>query len=195
MKTFEVTDLLNHDLTPDSWVLEAGAFKGSFAAKARAKWDCHVLCFEPIDGFFQDLRKRFAKDPKVLMVHAALGPVMQQGVKFRVKGDMSGQWTHEGKEEPCIMVTLDWAIAALPVVDLANINIEGGEYDLLEDMLRKSLAKRFKFIQVQFHNLPQAAHLARWEAIRWGLEKTHQLAFGCPPTEFLSNTWEGWSLR
>jgi FkbM family methyltransferase len=195
MKPFEVPDLLDHNLTPDSWVLEAGAFKGNFTADARTKWHCHVLCFEPISGFFQALRKRFGTDPKVLMVHAALGPVMQQGVKFRVKGSMSSPWADDGKWEPCVMVTLDWAIAALPVVELANINIEGGEYDLLEDMLRKSLAKRFKFIQVQFHNLPQAAHLARWEAIRWGLEKTHQLAFGCPPTEFLPNTWEGWRLR
>lgn len=85
----------------------------------------------------------------------------------------------------------DWLETHLPgkVVDLIKINIEGGEYDLLEHLLSSGMVKRFKNIQVQFHEdvIPKAE--ARMRKIHDELSKTHRVTF---QKIFI---WENWEIK
>jgi hypothetical protein len=73
-------------------------------------------------------------------------------------------------------------------VALAKINIEGGEYELLEHVLDAGLAPRFRDLQVQFHDfVPQADE--RMRAIQARLAATHELTW---QERFV---WENWRLR
>jgi hypothetical protein len=70
-------------------------------------------------------------------------------------------------------------------IDLIKINIEGGEYDLLEYMIREGLAQQCSDIQVQFHRfVPRADERRR--AIRTALGQTHHLTYDYP------FVWENW---
>src|SRR5262249_51252950 len=73
-------------------------------------------------------------------------------------------------------------------VSLMKINIEGGEYDLLENLIATGLISRIRDIQVQFHmDIPDAER--RMHAIQSRLAGTHRLTFQYP------FVWENWQRR
>jgi len=79
-------------------------------------------------------------------------------------------------------------------VDVCKINIEGGEYDLLEHMLHKGIHLSCNNIQVQFHGLiggcyPINDFFERRIRIRKELEKTHRLTYD------YYFVWENWEIR
>ena len=61
-------------------------------------------------------------------------------------------------------------------IDLLKINIEGAEYDLLEDMIKKNLVSKCNNIQVQFHTFI-SGYKERYELIKYGLSQTHELTW------------------
>jgi hypothetical protein len=70
-------------------------------------------------------------------------------------------------------------------IDLIKINIEGGEYPLLNRMLDQDLVRRCTDIQIQFHNFIEDADSKR-QILRERLAKTHHLTYDYP---FI---WENW---
>jgi hypothetical protein len=73
-------------------------------------------------------------------------------------------------------------------IDLLKINIEGGEYDFLEYLIKTGFIEKIGNIQVQFHDfVPNAAE--RMEKIQFELNKTHFLTY---QYEFV---WENWQRR
>ena len=73
-------------------------------------------------------------------------------------------------------------------VNLIKINIEGGEYDLLEHIIDSGEISIFENIQVQFHDfVPHASE--RMLKIQKELIKTHYLTY---QYEFV---WENWKRK
>ena len=69
-----------------------------------------------------------------------------------------------------------------------KINIEGGEYDLLEHLIETGFVKNIFDLQIQFHDfIPNAR--GRMENIQKKLKKTHKLSY---QYEFV---WESWKLK
>ena len=73
-------------------------------------------------------------------------------------------------------------------IDLMKINIEGGEYDLLEHLIKTGWIDKIINIQVQFHDFVENAE-ARMLAIQNDLAKTHELTY---QYKFV---WENWRLK
>ncbi|HEY8723841.1 MAG TPA: FkbM family methyltransferase [Gaiellaceae bacterium] len=73
-------------------------------------------------------------------------------------------------------------------VDLLKVNIEGGEYELLERMIQSGSVRAIKDIQVQFHDfVPNAA--LRMRRIQKALTETHELTYEFP------FVWENWHRK
>ena len=74
-------------------------------------------------------------------------------------------------------------------VELIKINIEGGEYALLEGLIESGLIKNFHNIQLQFHDfiIPNASE--RMNTIQNKMIETHYITY---QYEFV---WENWRLR
>ncbi len=73
-------------------------------------------------------------------------------------------------------------------IDLMKINIEGGEYELLDHLIAEGIVERISDIQVQFHEfVPNAA--ARMGRMQKELERTHTLTYSVP------FVWENWRRR
>ena len=68
------------------------------------------------------------------------------------------------------------------------MNIEGGEYDILEYLLDKKQINRFENIQVQFHDIPEINGKQRMKKIWKRLEKTHTLEWAYRP--FIHESWK-----
>ena len=70
-------------------------------------------------------------------------------------------------------------------IDLIKINIEGGEFELLERMFEQGLVAKCKNIQIQFHDFfPEAKSLR--QDIRERLKETHHLTYD------YYFVWENW---
>ena len=74
-------------------------------------------------------------------------------------------------------------------VDLIKINIEGGEYEVLETLLNNNMISIFKNIQVQFHDFIVENAKERMNAIQKKIALTHELTY---QYEFV---WENWKLK
>ncbi len=61
-------------------------------------------------------------------------------------------------------------------IDLMKVNIEGGEYDVLERLIQTQRIKNVRSVLVQFHKFP-CGYETRYQEVILELSKTHTLAW------------------
>lgn len=166
----------------DSLVLDAGGYRGDWTAEALVRFGCRSLIYEAVPQFAEELRRRFAGNQRVQIVSGALGGKSGE-LELFVQADGSSAFVQRGAG---VRVPLfDVAEALREDVACVKLNIEGGEFDLLERILDAGLAARVGSFVIQFHEIdPQSA--ARRERIRAGLARTHRLVVDYP------FVWERW---
>jgi FkbM family methyltransferase len=179
-----------YDLTPDSVVLDCGGYEGSFAAEIFARYGCRVIVLEPVQEFYEKIVARFKENLKVEVLPFGIGPQTRK-VKFIIKGDMSGPLADSGEERNVKILSMAalTGILGLASYDLIKINIEFGEYPLLEDMLKKAYITMFKNLQIQFHGKGHPDFEKSRHAIRERLAETHEEQW-CFPW-----CWESWRIK
>lgn len=171
-----------YPLTQDSQVIDIGAHEGKWSEEIAKRYNCWIRAYEPVREFFVKAKRRLEPFQKVSIVNAGVAPVSEK-CEFGVKGDMTGLHTSDCNYRE-IVYLLDVSDVILTACDLVKINIEGGEYDMLEHMLRTSngprrLTSLCKNIQVQFHgNVPNSQE--RWQKIREQLLETHRITYDAP---------------
>jgi len=180
-------------LNADSIILDLGGYHGDFSFHMNSKYGalCHV--FEVVPELCSRIESARAGNPKIV-VHAfgLAGSTRKERLFLAEQG--SSTFANRAPEARQIAIQLveasDWFRKELEgrSVDLMKINIEGGEYELLEHMIRKGLARRVRNIQVQFHEDVIADAAARMGRIQADLSKTHRLTF---QERFV---WENWEL-
>jgi FkbM family methyltransferase len=182
---------LQYDLTPGSLVYDVGGFEGNFAADLSCRFGCRIKVFEPIVDFAETIEERFRHNPNVEVHRYGLSGADGELLMTREQGGSSAVIV--GEVPPTERVILRDIAGVLEEfsddnVDLIKINIEGGEYDLLDRLIERDLLGRFRHIQVQFHlHAPEAN--VRMERIVKALESTHELSWRYPWV------WESWTLR
>jgi FkbM family methyltransferase len=181
---------LDYDLDPQSVVLDVGGYVGQWASDIYARYRCTVHVFEPVPKFAAAVESRFARNPDVYVHPFGLGGATRDetisvaGVGSTVL-ERPGR-TADRQERVRVVAAVDFlGDAGIGDVALAKINIEGGEYELLEHVLDEGLAPRFRDLQVQFHDFVPGAR-GRMEAIQQRLGATHRLTW---QEEFI---WENW---
>lgn len=183
---------LDYDLGPESVVFDVGGYKGDFAAEIRARFGSRVWLFEPVSRLHRQCLTRFKDDPFVVSLPFGLGD-QEQELEMYDDADASGAFNPASVGRPVEKVRLrafaDFlAETGLPKVDLLKINIEGGEFPLLEHLIASGLINKVINLQVQFHDFfPDAA--ARRERLRQLLTRTHVEQWNFP---FI---WESWKRR
>lgn len=179
-----------HDLNEDSLVLDIGGFHGDFSAEIYARYSCNIRIFEPVPQSAEGIRKRFAKNPKIKVFEIGLGGHTSTE-SMSVNQYSSSVYRNVGKDTIAIKIMdiVDWLDSnGIDKVSLMKINIEGGEYELLERLLDSKYIRNTNEIQVQFHNFfPDARE--RMNRIQTRLSETHELTYQYP---FI---WENWKLK
>lgn len=180
------------DLSPESIVIDAGGFEGNFANLLTLQHPCRVIILEPTKDFYNNIVKRFGNDGRFRILNVGLGGTSRKET-FGVKGDQTGLHCGGNSYEHVEIIGIadllnDPELSDRDSIDLLKLNIEGMEFEVLETILAKNLATRFKNIQVQFHPIVPRFQ-ERYDTIADGLGKTHALTY-CTPW-----CWENWRIK
>ncbi|MBS1572457.1 MAG: FkbM family methyltransferase [Bacteroidetes bacterium] len=180
---------LNYNLSEHSVVVDLGGYKGQWASDIYGMYRCNVFVFEPARKFFHLLCNRFAKNDNIKIFNYALGNKNDTELIF-MNADSSSTIKMEGTPEEITFKRFDETMKELGIghIDLIKINIEGGEYDLLDYLIETGWTNKIDNIQVQFHDFfPNAQE--RMRKIQTLLGSSHFLTY---QFEFV---WENWQRK
>jgi FkbM family methyltransferase len=152
------------------------------------QYGCRVIAFEPVPQYCSKIRSRFANNSRVEVIEAGLAGSEGEAT-FVVDGVSSSVFPVRQTGNVITVKLVDvlevFEEHRLTEVACMKVNIEGGEYELLERMVQLDLIRRVRSYLIQFHsNVPSYA--ARRQSIRAELAKTHRLVFDYP------FVWERW---
>jgi FkbM family methyltransferase len=181
---------LDYELDENSVVFDIGGYKGEFVSSIFNKYGSLIYVFEPVPEYYNIIIRKFSQNRKVLSY--CFGLSAKSGETRISLADNSSSLFINGRN------TIDIKLKSITEfieenkiekIDLAKINIEGSEYDLLESLIQNGLIERFRNIQVQFHDFIIPNARTRMNAIQQELSKTHELTW---QYEFI---WENWKLK
>lgn len=179
----------DYALSPDSLVLDFGGYQGQWASDLYARRRCRIIVFEPVMAFADAIGSRFAHNPDIRVERLALGR-STRGDRIHICGASSSAFRQKAASEAIEVVDVaEWfERERVERVALMKVNIEGGEYELLERMLDTGLISRVENLQVQFHKVADDSD-ERMMRIQKTLAETHK------PDYQYRYVWENWSRR
>jgi FkbM family methyltransferase len=168
-------------------VVDGGGYVGDWTACVTKECNPHVIVYEPIPEFSRRIVDRFARNPKVEVRPIGLGS-KSEARRFAIAGDASGMFAASGVSTMLRVVDAHEEFSRLRRIDLLKLNIEGGEYEVLERLVEAGTISKVVRLHVQFHlSVPQAVR--RYRRLRRRLNQTHRLVWRYP------FVWEEWCLR
>ena len=179
------------ELTQDSVVFDLGGYVGDFAFEINQKYGSKVYLFEPHPKFFEICDKRFSNNTNIIPLNYGLSDI--DGI-FHLSDSVDGSSflnpNHKGKKLlNCKLRDFFKVLEDLKIskIDLMKINIEGGEYPLLQYISDKNKLEIVDQYQIQFHNFIDEAESKRNSIIKSLGDSHHQ-------TWCYKFVWENWQL-
>lgn len=177
-----------YPLNADSLVVDCGGFKGDFARRIAQTYGCKVLCAEPV--FTDEILAGTSGHGDITVVPFGVGAI-ERNARFGIAGDSTGQYAiRDEKKHVHIRAVSNFLIGALTVyskteIDLLKLNIEGMEYEVLDQLCGTGEIRIANYIQVQFHGF--APNLERrLEHLIGKIKETHDLEWGSNPFLWMS---------
>jgi FkbM family methyltransferase len=175
-------------LDRNSIVLDFGGYIGDVSWSLHAKWHPQLHVFEPVPQFIEVLRARFRDCPNVHVHPYAIGENNRQDT-FGLGAAGTGAFQQGDRRVEVQFRSINSVIPCLPTnIDLAIINIEGGEYELIPCLHASGLLKKIRKVLVQFHAVGESP-IEKRELCRRLLGEHHALDWNY---DFI---WESWSSR
>ncbi len=180
---------LNYDLDANSIVMDLGGYEGEWSADIYCKYASKIMIFEPNQAFCENIQNKFLKNQNVQIFNFGLANT-DRLEKLSLMDNSSSIFI---ESDNYIEIQLKSALQFvqdqnITNVDLIKINIEGGEFEFLESLIKNDLIRIFDNIQVQFHDfVPNAVE--RMNKIHIELSKSHDITYGY---EFV---WENWKRK
>jgi len=143
----DYTHNITYDLNEDSVVMDLGGFTGLWAKQIIGKYNPNMYIIEPIYEFYNGMVKTFEDNDKVHLLNVAAGTENKNSTIY-LNGDATSANLNTGVGVDIEYNTMEKLLEEFEVdsVDLIQINIEGDEYPLLEDMLKTGMVNKFKNI-------------------------------------------------
>lgn len=149
--------------------LDVGANIGDWAERfVRTTDGGRVFAFEPVSDTFRAISTRFAAEPRVECVNAAVSD--QPGrCEIRVGGALSGSNSiYAMPGEACLRVETITAVSGdafvaernLRTIDFLKIDVEGHEVGVLRGFRRAIAERRIRFIQWEYNKTWIPAHVS-----------------------------------
>jgi FkbM family methyltransferase len=182
---------LHYPLSQASIVYDLGGFKGDFAADVHKQYQSTIHLFEPVPDFHAHCIERFKGIPNI---HSHCFGLSSQAGSFELSMAQDGSTISAAKaSSKNIKVAVQSVTefirqARHERIALMKINIEGGEYDLLQAIIDSGMIDRIENIQVQFHDFIEGAHAKR-DRLREQLRSTHD------ETWCYTFVWENWRKK
>ena len=182
---------LDYALEKDSVVFDIGGYIGDFAEDISGKFNCRIDVFEPVPQYAEKIRTRLAQNSKVNVIQAGLGGTEKEEF-ITIEGLGSSVFVNGREKEDKATIKIISIVDYIELkgylkIDPMKINIEGGEFELLNALLdHPDLIKKIKYFQIQFHDFVPDAEKMRAE-IQSRLSETHKVMWNFP---FIWESWE-----
>ena len=179
----------DYPLNENSIVFDLGGYHGEFADKIYDKYRCSVYIFEPVKEFFEIIKEIFKSNQKIYAFDYGLSD-KDESMEINISNDASSVHKQDGVKETINLKSITNFIKEnnIQKIDLFKINIEGGEYEILPEIVKSDFVKNIDNLQIQFHDFIENAEYKR-EEIREELSKTHVLTYDY---YFI---WENWKKK
>jgi FkbM family methyltransferase len=177
---------LNYDLDENSIVFDLGGYHGDFGNEIYNKYKSKVYIFEPVEDYYKIIKEKFKNNRSIEVFHYGLSD-KDGSFEIFVSESLSSIYNNVGKKENIHLKSITSFINENNIthIDLIKINIEGGEFDVLPELIKTNFINKITDLQVQFHTFADNA-INRREEIRGLLSKTHS------PTYDYWFIWENW---
>jgi FkbM family methyltransferase len=185
------------EVPPGGSIAVFGAFKGDSVSQwIESSPGVEVFAYEPVPEYFHELCKKFSgQRVKVYNFGVSdknefrifnVGDVFSTGNEWRAE-NLDGQVF--AQQIRVNFRSLEHAVDSWPpFIDVLEINIEGGEYELLEIFAKAGILARVRQVFVQFHDVgPTTSEEIR--KARQYLESTHVQVWS------FEMVWESWKSR
>jgi len=183
---------LKYPLNQNSVVFDVGAYKGVFTKKIFKKFNCKVYAFEPLKIYFEELSNYFENNKDNVKIFNFGLLDKDTVVNFsNIDGASSIYSRAEGKLSSRVQMKSFIKFVNenhIKNIDLVYMNIEGSEYQLMNQIIDTGYISNINFIQIQFHNFVDNSKENR-KYIREKLSETHECIFNFP------FVWESWKLK
>lgn len=184
------THRINYDLNEDSIVFDIGGYEGNWSSDISEKYNCNIYIFEPVIEYYNIIVKKFKNNDKVRVFNFGMS---NKNEEVFISNNTASSSVHiESRHKQKIMLkNINDFIEdeSLDKIDLVKINIEGSEYDLLEEVIKIGNQIKFVNLQIQFHKNIVPNWDNRRNYIREELTKTHEITYD------YSFVWENWKIK
>lgn len=185
----------DYPVSTDGAVFDIGGHAGEWteAFIDRRKFMPYFFIFEPVLQFMRQSDKRLARFDQSRIRKFEFGfSDHDEDARFKIDDEdiyRSGEFA-SGPEVVVKLRDIAAVIDELQVskIDLAVMNIEGGEYRVLNRLVESGKIKMFDCLLLQFHAVVEDAEEQRWE-INEKLEQTHR------PIWMYPFAWEAWKRK
>ena len=154
----DTTHILKHQLDENSVVIDLGAYKGVWAFQLNRRVKCKIYLLEPIKKFtdFLDMKYKNYKNIKILKFGISTENKELYVPNEKLNNDATDLLNIDNENktgEKIELITLEKLMGDnnLTKIDLIQINIEGFEYDILENWIESGLINKIRTLQIQFH--------------------------------------------
>lgn len=179
--------LFDFDLKQESIVFDVGGFEGHYSKKIYDNYGCNIFIFEPHPLFYKKITNNFKGVSKVKLFNFGLSNrdletnISDNGVGSSVIDDIKN-----GTKVKIRNITDFINESGIKSIDLIKLNIEGSEYEVLDELLNNKLIRIIDNLLIQFHFIGEDSKLKR-DLIQQQLSKTHKKNFD------YYFVWESWS--
>ena len=148
----DYTHNITYDLNENSIIMDLGGYTGVWAQQMIEKYNPNVYILEPVFSFYDGMVSKFVNNSKVRLLNVGVGIEDKDGIIYMGgDGSSSNLINENGINVKFNTINTILNNFELEYVDLIQINIEGDEYPLLENMISTGSINKFKNIQIQFH--------------------------------------------
>ena len=183
--------IYDYPLNINSIVMDVGGCKGGWSENIYKRYNCNIIIYEPVEEYYLIIKNKFKKNIKIKPKKYGLGAKSKEMLIEKRDVQYTTFVNNKDLAEKINIKSIKEELSDYSLIDLISINIEGGEYELLESMLSNKLVDKIINIQIEFHEwFPSytESHVLR-NKIHKQLAKTHNLSY-CYPFY-----WESWRLK
>ncbi len=167
----------SYPLSESSVVIDVGAYHGEWTDGIYKKYHPTIFAFEPVREYYSLAKNRFKRIGKIKLYNQGLaGKTREENIYI---SDVSTSiFKKNTKPEKIRLVDIVEFCKknGLEKIDLIKINIEGGEYELLNRIINSGLVNNIDCIQVQFHDIVPE-YRSKMESLQRKLSKTHKQTY------------------
>jgi len=182
---------INYDLNEDSIVFDIGGYEGDWSSDILEKYNCNIYIFEPVKEYFDIIINKFKGNSKVRVFNFGISNKNEEVYISNSTASSSIHLVTGYEGEKIILKNINdfMESESLVKINLVKINIEGSEYDLLDNIIKMNKQSNFLNLQIQFHKNIIPDWDNRRNIIRDELYNTHELTYD------YSFVWENWKIR